>query len=361
MKVTNLYYFYYLNVIGGTETFLYQLAKKYNKYDITVVYEFGDAEQIKRLRKYVRCIQYHGQKFECERAFFNYGTNIIGNVTAKDYYLVIHADYKALKQTNPNWKLSLHPKLNKFIAVSHNAAKSFTELTGKKCEMSYNPFIPETPKKVLHLISATRLTKEKGKYRMVQLGNALNKAGIPYIWTIFTNDTDAIDNPNIIYMKPRMDITNYIADADYLVQLSDNEGYCYSVVEALCAGTPVLVTPCPVFNEIGLKDKENCYILPFDMKDIPINEIYNHIPQFEYTALEDSWEQFFVHEPSTYEEDKKKKYLVKATDKYQQLNIKDSQLDRIPRPNETWEVDYYRLLYLLGNNPKLIKFVKQVD
>ena len=175
MKTANLYYYYYLNVIGGTETFLYELSKKYKKYDITVVYEHGDPIQINRLKKFVRCVQYHGQYFECEKAFFNYGTGIISHVQAKDYYLVIHADYKALKQTNPNWRINLHPKLNKFIAVSQNAAKSFTEVTGRKCEVSYNPFTPREPKKVLHLISATRLSKEKGKQRMEKLEAMLSK------------------------------------------------------------------------------------------------------------------------------------------------------------------------------------------
>ena len=31
IEYTNIYYFYYLNKIGGTETFLYHLAKKYTK------------------------------------------------------------------------------------------------------------------------------------------------------------------------------------------------------------------------------------------------------------------------------------------------------------------------------------------
>lgn len=61
----------------------------------------------------------------------------------------------------------------------------------------------------------------------------LNAAGIPYLWTIFTNDFRAIKNDNIIYMQPRLDIIDYIANADYLVQLSDCEAYCYSVVESL--------------------------------------------------------------------------------------------------------------------------------
>ena len=181
MKYTNIYYFYYLNKIGGTETFLYQLAKKYNKYDLTVVYRFGDEEQIKRLRQYVRCIQFVGQEIECEKAFFNYGADIINSVHAKEYYFVVHADYAAMMKSGQLTHFTLPPKITKCIGVSQLACKSFTEVTGHKCELSYNPFTYEPPKKILNLISATRLTREKGKQRMIKFAEMLDKAGIPYI------------------------------------------------------------------------------------------------------------------------------------------------------------------------------------
>lgn len=127
----------------------------------------------------------------------------------------------------------VNPKITKYVGVSEQVCKSFKELTGQDIELIYNPIELDKPKKILKLISATRLTIEKGKDRMIKLGNLLNEAGIPYIWLIFTNDTNAINNPNIIYMKPRLDITNYMQEADFLVQLSDCEAYCYSVIESL--------------------------------------------------------------------------------------------------------------------------------
>jgi glycosyltransferase involved in cell wall biosynthesis len=48
-------------------------------------------------------------------------------------------------------------------------------------------------------------------------------------------------------MTPRLDIRDYIADADYLVQLSDTEAWSYSVLESLSLGTPVITTPIPCF------------------------------------------------------------------------------------------------------------------
>ena len=58
---------------------------------------------------------------------------------------------------------------------------------------------------------------------MERMGKKLNESGIPYLWYVFTNSTNIIKNPNIVYMKPRLDIMNFISIADYLVQLSDHE------------------------------------------------------------------------------------------------------------------------------------------
>lgn len=61
---------------------------------------------------------------------------------------------------------------------------------------------------------------------MIKLAEKLDKANIKYLWLVFTNDTKAINNSNIIYMKPRLDIRPYLASLKgigYGVQLSDCE------------------------------------------------------------------------------------------------------------------------------------------
>ena len=358
---TNIYYFYCLSDIGGTETFLYELAKKYQDIDLTIVYRFANVNQIKRLQQYVRCVQFiDGMKLKCKRAFFNYGIDIIDSIEAEDYCFVIHADYEDMKKRGQLQKIPEHLKLNKYIAVSKRAAEGFRAVTGKMPIVSYNPFEVRKPKKVLNLISATRLSREKGKDRMIQFANLLDAEGIKYIWTIFTNDKNEINNPNIIYMQPRLNILDYIANADYLVQLSDNEGYCYSVVEALCAGVPVIVTPCPVFEELGLVDGKNCYKLPFDMKDVDVQKIYNNIPKFTYTPLKDSWDKLLIHEPNPWKKIRNNRYKVIAKSIYQEKNISDAELGRVPKPGEPWIVDYDRMIFLTGKNPRHTAFVKVV-
>ena len=302
----NMLYFNHINTIGGVETFFYMLAKKYHDWDITVYYKTGDWKQILRLNQYAHVRQYQGEVIECDKAFFNYNTDIIDNVKANEYIEIIHADFVALNKIM-NYKPNVHPKIDKYIAVSQIASDSFYELTGIKPEVCYNPLILDTPKKVLHLITASRLTREKGRDRMIKLANALDNAKIPYLWTVFTNDTNVINNPNIVYMKPRLDITDYIADADFLVQLSDTEAYSYSIIESLSLGTPVIVTPLPVLKEMRVDDT-NSIIIDFDMQDIPVDKIYKGLPTFEYKSNKDRWDELMAKGKTT-----KKKEDVKTT------------------------------------------------
>ena len=195
MKYGNIFYFDRINKIGGVETFFYNIAKMYGNKDITIFYGAGDIKQIERLKKYVRVVQWIGQEIECEKAFFNYSLRPINKVHAKEYYEIIHANYKQI-----GLKPNLHPKINKYLGVSQSVCDAFTEVTGLPCELCYNPVQIDEYKKTLILVSATRLTREKGKHRIIKLAEALEQAGISYIWYIFTNDTKAIPNPHIIYM-----------------------------------------------------------------------------------------------------------------------------------------------------------------
>ncbi len=311
----NIFFFRYINKIGGIETFFYYLAKKYQDWDITIYYFDGDIKQINRLKKYVRVKQYKGEVIECDKAFFNFNLDIIDNVKAKEYIQIAHGDYKSM-----GIKPNTHPKITKCLGVSNQVCKTYKEVTGYDTELVYNPIEIEKPKKVLNLISATRLTAEKGKNRIEKLAKILDENGIPYLWTIFTDDVNAIDNPNIVYMETRLDIINYIANADYLVQLSDNEGYCYSVVESLSVGTPVIVTDVPVFKEIGVNNK-NGFILDFDLNNVPIEEIYKGLPKFEYEPKKDNWADILEKGKSNYKEELKMKVKVRCIKNYQDMQL----------------------------------------
>lgn len=293
VKCKNAFFFNNINQIGGIETFFYELAKKYHDYDIVVFYISGDIEQVKRLRQYVKVIQMTNHIVECDRAFFNYNISCIDRFHAKEYYEIIHADYK---------KQNLIPHKDnrlKYIGVSQAVCDSFTEISKKPCALCYNPITIDKPKRTLTLVTASRLTKEKGKERMIKLGKMLDDAGIPYIWYVFTNDKRVINNPHIVYMTPTLDIHPYLAKADYTVQLSDTESYCYTIVESLALGTPIIACKWPVLEELGIDNKYG-FILDFDMNDVPIEEIYTRKFNIDFQPPADNWADFLIPGPSEY-------------------------------------------------------------
>ena len=225
----NIIYIKNLNLIGGTESFIYYLVKKYKDHDITVFYKSGSQEQVNRIRQYTRVKKYIGQPIQCEKAFVNYTTDILDTVEAKEYIQIIHTDFK-----EQGLIFYRNPKITKYIGVTQIVCDSFKKYTGYDCELCYNPISIDNPKKMLKLISATRLTKEKGGDRIIKLANALDAKGIPYIWLVFTDNIDKVIHPNIFSIPAKMDIFKYIANADYLVQLSDKgEGFGYAPAEAL--------------------------------------------------------------------------------------------------------------------------------
>lgn len=337
MEMKNIFYFYNINAIGGIETFFYNLARKYKDWDITIYYQIGDQKQLERLRKFVRVRKYKGEKIVCDRAFFNFNLDIIDNVEAKEYIQIEHGDYKAMGVW-PNTS----PKLTGYLGVSQQVCKTFEEVTGHHVELVYNPIYVEKPRKLLRLISATRLSSEKGKDRMIKLASLLEENDIPYTWDIFTDDKDAIANPNIIYHTPRLNLSDYVAASDYLVQLSDNEGYCYSVVESLALGTPVIVTDCPVFRELGVKNGKNGFILPFDMSDVPIKKIYKGVLKFDYMPKQDTWDEHLLRGKSKYKDELKKKVKVRCINEYFDL-----ELGKMKIKNDEYEVSVARAEVLI--------------
>jgi len=97
--------------------------------------------------------------------------------------------------------------------------------------------------------------------------------------------------PNVFFRGVTREPFNEINKSDYLVQLSDTEGFAYSVYEAMQVKTPCIITPFASGNE-QIKNKVNGYIIPFDMKNINLNEIINEIPivpAFEELGKEQDW------------------------------------------------------------------------
>lgn len=284
--MVNVIYFKKINSIGGVESWLYYLAKKY---DFKVYYKEANAEQVKRLSQYVEVHKYK-EPIKCDKFFCNYGLDI--EVEAKEKYEMVHCDFKQV-----DFKPLVYDGF-KYIGVSQLACDSFTELTGKECELMYNPIEIDIPKVEkyndgkLHLISATRLTKEKGLARMQKLAKILDNAGIDYEWVVYTNRHRQAIGKNVIYKEPKLNILEEIAKADYLVQLSDCEAYCYTIIESLMVGTPVIVTDLPVFKELGVIHNKNAIVCDLDMKQVDLHLIKEMLLKTAYKPPISDWSKY---------------------------------------------------------------------
>lgn len=361
---SNIFYFKKINGIGGTEVFLWEIAKKYNGIDITIYFDDADEFQLKRLQKLVKCKRrIAGEKVKCKKAFFNFNIDMIDDVEAEEYIFVSHAIYQELGYQPP----IQHPKLTGYIGVSQYSVDKLEEYAQKlglddvKAEVCYNPLQLEKEEKVIRLVTASRLEdKTKGGDRILKLIEALDRycarTGRHYIFEIFSDSKTDIDSPNVVKMKPRVDVRPYIADADYLVQLSNNmETYCYSINEALGYGVPIVTTPLTVLGELPATDNEKI-ILNWDCSNVDevAEQIFTKkIKPFKYTPPADNWGDFLCKTKSNYKQYIKQKVKIKAVVKYYDMELNKE----ITPEDDPYIVTRLRADYLIEER-KLCKEVK---
>jgi glycosyltransferase involved in cell wall biosynthesis len=137
----------------------------------------------------------------------------------------------------------------------------------------------EKPRRALLLVSACRLTWEKGEERIYQLAEQFRNANIPFTWLVFSGQNLKRVIPSVVHCPTTLDVRSYFEKADYVVQLSDIESFCYTIAEALELGTPVLTTPIAVLPEIGFQEGVNGWIVPFNIKDADVTKYYEQIPE----------------------------------------------------------------------------------
>lgn len=263
------------------------VQQMFDRYEITLLSgTFGD-DILEEMKLLARCEVYDKDKqYECDILLHNFQDNAIKpNIHARHTFILLHCDYAKMRHSN-TFRTDL-----KYIAVSEQASEHMRKVYGIDC-IAIEPFlVSHTPNRVLKLVSATRLTTEKGYLRMVKLCELLKANNIRFQWLVFSEYEKKIaDIPEFINMgqQPNDVVMDYMADADYTVQLSDHEGWGYSVHESLSVGTPCLVTDIPVFRGV-IVDGYNGYRLPLDMADIDVLDIARTIPnRFKYGSKIDT-------------------------------------------------------------------------
>ncbi len=349
----NIFYVRDIHRIGGVETFVYELAKKYKDYDIAVVCKNVAPEQAKRLKKFCKVYIHTNQKINCKVIITNWDTSIYDyvNEDAKKY-TVLHTDY-----SNPTEYLGLpedRPDIT-YIGITESSKKAFEDITKiDRTILCRNPYELEEDEPLLVLLSATRLTDIKDGGRFYTLANTLQELGINFIWYIVTTD-EYEDNPvwtnkNVVHIPNRLDVGSLMKKADWYVQLSICEGDSYSLKEALYRGLPIVVCDLPYFKEIGIEDGVNALFYNSDNSNTKeIAEKMKKPLKFKFNKVQDGYNELLDKTKSHYEEEKNMRYKVRATNKYKQIAFIDNELNHIPEPGEEWEVDFSRLQLLQAN------------
>ena len=305
--------------IGGIETFTYNFCKHMSKYyDITVLYDAKfDQAQMQRLLQIVPVIRGDGRTIVCDTAI---NTRIV-----KDIPKYVKA--KKTIQMSHTCKMDLFGQLHVpqdkdiKVFVSDVAAKSFDEKKGEY-EVIHNLTNPQECQKALLLVSATRPTPEKGLKRMLKLGQMLNEAEIPYVWLYFSQDRIPNEPANMVHMSPTLDILPYISMADYLVQLSDSEAFGYSIIEALEVGTAIITTPLDVLAELGIKENEHGYIVPFEVDGFDCTKLLD-VPRpsfiWDNAKIIKKWRKLLGNTKPQRKYKPESEKRVKITKKYQDM------------------------------------------
>ena len=311
---------------GGRETFMVNFCAQMSKhYDIVAVFEDVEPELQARLMPFVKVIKNHDVSIICDTIILNsVFDKIPDNISYRQSIQMVHgckASTAGLIPTDRDITVCVSQTVkDSFDLKDAIVIKNMTSgKKPKKCKAKHDK---------LKLITASRLHtdpryEDKGIDRMIQLAQKLEENGIEYEWGYFADYPIQKTPRGMVFHEAVTNIKDYIADADYLVQLSSAEAFCYSVVEALEIGTPVIVTPLPVFEELKIRDGKEGYIVPFDM-DFDVDKLKN-IPAVKYKynngTLVSKWKQILGDSKPKGEYKPEKMLLVKVRVQYRDMQI----------------------------------------
>lgn len=330
----------YLHIIGGIETFILNFTDLMKSdFEMVVVCPRLPEEIAKRIP--VPVIQTQ-EPISCDTLIMiRMMDPIPKHITYQKSIRMCHA-----MKSNPSWKIL--QDCDKVVHVSKASKTSFQS----QGEVIYNP-LGYSEKKALLLVSATRipaLDKGKNAERMLKLAKMLNEKEIPFLWFNFSDAPLQNAPKGFINVGTFHELQPYIARADYLVQLSDHEGFGFSVLEALINSTAVLCTEFETVHELGVVDGENGYILPFDL-NFDVEKLLT-VPEFSYTYNNDKikakWTKLLKAKPRRKAKTKSPHDLVMVR---VAMSYQDLHLNRYLNRNQCVQMPRERAEYLANYKP----------
>lgn len=256
-------------IFNGYISWVRELGNCYkDKYEIVVLYDEIVDETKKLFENYFKCIKRETNTiYICNRLLVTYTSYFYPkNIISLDKsYMFIHgnmSDYEnAMKFYDDIY--------TNYVAVSKIAAeRAEGYFPTDNIEYVLNPYkLNDNIQKRLKLTSTLRYADVKRPERIEKMARLMDEMKIPYTWELFTDKNENTNVGGLIYRQRIPNPLPYVKDSDYFVLLSDSESFSYSVVEALSLNTKVVVTPLPVYDEIGVIEDENAIVIPFEYFD----------------------------------------------------------------------------------------------
>lgn len=345
-KVQVLLYTSYLHVIGGIETFVLNFIDLMSPYyDIGLLCpQLSDNMALKIIKKVP--IYSNPSSVSCETLVMIRAMDVMPKVEHNHSIRMCHS----LKSNTSSF---IHSDSDRIIHVSEASRESYKS----KGDVIYNPLLKSTKKSLL-LVSATRIpAPDKGKNaeRMLKLAELLNLYRIPFVWLNFSDMPLNNAPKGFVNVGTYEDLQPFISKADYLVQLSDREGFGYSVLEALINKVAVIVTPFSTIEELGVKDGYNGYVIPFNLDFDP--HILLDVPEFEYSYdnedIAAKWREILGNSTPSHD------YIPPTTKKVKVLrDYYDVELKQNLKQNEVVEMEIERAYKVAADKRRLVKLLE---
>lgn len=275
---------------GGIEKCLELLSKEiYKDYEIDIIYtvdDILDENIVNILKKYANVYKIEDQIIECDvmvwcYLYFDYH-KLKKQIKAKRNIAWIHSMPRIL----PNCLLDdkeFIDDMDEIVCVSEavknnlNVSKdgivihNFVANNINELSEEFNPFKNISG---LKLVSVSRLSRGKGFDRLLLLTKKLKEKNIDFSIKIIgkgrSTEKDIRDSfkdfDEVEFVGYKENPYPYVKNADYLVQLSDDESWCNSITESKVLSTPVLVTNFESSKE-QIEDLKNGIVIPLEEKE----------------------------------------------------------------------------------------------
>ncbi len=253
-----------------------------------------------------------------------------------------HANYVYLKESGRLKDQYIEDeRVTEHLACGEFVAKMYEEYSGNKIPWIRNILAPKKKvEKIYRFLSTSRIyDPDKGWNETIEFCRKLKANKIKFEFTIFSKLPEMV-TPEMIPFKEihvydsKLDIFDYVADADYVVLFTKSEGCPYSIQEALQYGTPCIVSDVGGCTEL-IEDGVNGYVVK-DLNTFDIEKI-KKIPKLKpyKGTTADEWCEYLGGA----------EYIKKPLNEYGKVSIQaishytDIALNKNLNPGDIYEVD----------------------